>query len=142
MIDLSQISDEELNKEYWRRVNARRQSKSSGRPKVLRPCQKCGVKFGFNELRAHQPKCTGAVLTHRAAGKAPMTIRQARGRLMASLGPHAWIERATNNGRRFYTAGIGASILVDKSHESTSPEKTLNLALSIDREVNKNESIQ
>lgn len=58
-LDLSLVSDEDLNREYWRRVRANLPGKDlGGRPKNLKPCPKCGEQFGFRELRAHQPGCT------------------------------------------------------------------------------------
>jgi hypothetical protein len=39
--------------EYARRL---RLGKSS-RPKILRPCHKCGVDYGARDLRAHIPTC-------------------------------------------------------------------------------------
>lgn len=59
-IDLSRISDEDINREYWRRIEARRQAGAplaSGRPKKLRRCPSCGQMFGGAELRKHQPTC-------------------------------------------------------------------------------------
>ena len=35
-------------------------SETSGRPKVEKPCPKCGQMFGARELRAHLPKCIQA----------------------------------------------------------------------------------
>lgn len=70
MIDLSLVSDEEINREYWRRVNARRNRTvfTGGRAKVLRPCPTCGEMFGARELRAHQKDCASTRIknpTHR-----------------------------------------------------------------------------
>ena len=55
MIDLTQLSDEEINREYWRRVHARRVS--SGRPKKMQACPSCGLEFATAELRKHRPFC-------------------------------------------------------------------------------------
>jgi hypothetical protein len=57
MIDLTRVSDEEINREYWRRVRTHRVS--SGRPKKILPCPTCGKQCGARELREHKPQCTG-----------------------------------------------------------------------------------
>ena len=54
--DLSLVSDEELHREYWRRIRARH-ANQGGRPKKLRPCPKCGQQLGTKELEKHAPSC-------------------------------------------------------------------------------------
>ena len=44
--------------EVARRNNLRRRIKSGGRPKVLRPCTKCGEQMGARDLIRHAPSCT------------------------------------------------------------------------------------
>jgi hypothetical protein len=51
--DLRSIPDEQFQSEAGRR----RGTSSSRRAKVLRPCPKCGAKFGARELKAHLPQC-------------------------------------------------------------------------------------
>jgi hypothetical protein len=49
-------TDQELApyaREYMRRLRAGH----TARPKVLRPCPKCGRPFGARELRKHIPDC-------------------------------------------------------------------------------------
>lgn len=59
MTDLTEIPDADINKEYWRRIHAKRVTvPGSGRQKKLRPCPKCGEQFGGREIRAHIAKCT------------------------------------------------------------------------------------
>lgn len=56
--DLSLVSDEDLNREYWKRVRARREvNTGGGRTKTLRPCPTCGEPFGAREMRAHRSEC-------------------------------------------------------------------------------------
>jgi len=61
MIDLTQVPDSELGREWMRRVNEKRRAKGTpaagGRKKVLRPCPKCGGQFGKRELRVHKRDC-------------------------------------------------------------------------------------
>ena len=58
-IDLTAIPDEDLTREYMRRLNERR-ARGGGRPAVLQPCPKgCGQEFGVRDLRTHIPRCTG-----------------------------------------------------------------------------------
>lgn len=52
-IDLSKIPYEQLASELARRNAAMRTEHRGGRPKVLRPCPKCGVKLGTRELSTH-----------------------------------------------------------------------------------------
>jgi hypothetical protein len=42
-----------LAEEVGKRNNARRKIHAGGKPKVLRPCKKCGAMFGARELRKH-----------------------------------------------------------------------------------------
>ena len=56
MIDLTTIPDDDLTREYMRRINARRK-RAGGRPVVLTPCKFCGQEFGFNDMRVHVPQC-------------------------------------------------------------------------------------
>lgn len=37
--------------------NSRRKVQAGGRPKVLKPCPKCGVSFGAREMAKHIPQC-------------------------------------------------------------------------------------
>lgn len=53
MIDLSKIPDADILREA-----ARRQGRRGGRPKVMRPCPKCGEVMGALKLKAHVPRCT------------------------------------------------------------------------------------
>jgi hypothetical protein len=50
-----------LLSEAARRSNAKRKVHSGGsnggRPKVLKPCPKCGDTFGAREMAKHIPKC-------------------------------------------------------------------------------------
>lgn len=56
---LAAIPDEDLTREYMRRLNERR-ARGGGRPAVLQPCPKgCGQEFGVRDLRTHIPRCTG-----------------------------------------------------------------------------------
>lgn len=126
VIDLSALSDEVISAEYWRRINARRTAKRTGRKKVLNPCPKCGVKFGVMELRAHTPKCD--VELPRVRSK---SINEARASLRANLGPHAWVSRELQNGRYIYTAGIGPKALVDESHQATTAAQAVGIALVV-----------
>jgi len=55
---LKQVPYRLLAAENGRRSNARRRKLSGGRPKVLRPCAKCGEQMGARELIRHAPTCT------------------------------------------------------------------------------------
>jgi hypothetical protein len=55
---LSAFTDEEIFREAGRRMRAK--AVNPPRAKVLRPCPKCGDKFGFRELRVHKPQCKGS----------------------------------------------------------------------------------
>lgn len=57
MVDLTQVPDEDITREYMRRHNARRNTKNAGRPMVFRPCPTCGEPFPAAELRKHKPIC-------------------------------------------------------------------------------------
>jgi hypothetical protein len=46
-----------LAKEMGSRNSLKRRVYSGGKPKVLRPCTKCGVEFGARALAAHKPRC-------------------------------------------------------------------------------------
>ena len=52
--DLSTIPDTEFYSEAGRRRQRLRKEDHGGRPKKLKPCPKCGAKFGARELRAHK----------------------------------------------------------------------------------------
>jgi hypothetical protein len=52
---LASVPDQEITREYMRRLNLRR--KRIGNPKVLRPCQWCGLELGAREMRQHIPNC-------------------------------------------------------------------------------------
>jgi hypothetical protein len=59
-IDLTTIPDEDLNREYMRRLNLRRDrsgSAAGGRPSILRPCRYCGKTFNVRGMREHLPVC-------------------------------------------------------------------------------------
>lgn len=49
------------SKKDWRAWGkaARAMQTEPPRPKVLRPCPKCGREFGARELREHKPRCVG-----------------------------------------------------------------------------------
>jgi hypothetical protein len=56
--DMSTIPDDVLWAEVGRRRVAVRPADSGhGKPKVLRPCPDCGIKFGAREMKAHRPRC-------------------------------------------------------------------------------------
>lgn len=56
--DLSQFTDEEIQREAARRRRANQTTPP--RAKILRPCPKgCGEKFGVREMRVHIPQCQG-----------------------------------------------------------------------------------
>lgn len=38
--------------------NKARKVHAGGRPKVLKPCPKCGASFGAREMAKHIPQCT------------------------------------------------------------------------------------
>jgi hypothetical protein len=57
---LQEVPFDLLATEYNRRVaKMRKASDATGRPRVLRPCPKCGKEFGARALRAHAPGCGG-----------------------------------------------------------------------------------
>lgn len=58
-LDLTTIPHAELAREWVRRLNLKRDPKRAGRPKLLRPCPKCGGMFGAEDLRRHKPRCDG-----------------------------------------------------------------------------------
>jgi hypothetical protein len=51
---LKKVPKKLLLSEVGRRNNAARKLNSGGRPKVLRPCPKCGIPFGARELLRHK----------------------------------------------------------------------------------------
>lgn len=53
--DMASIPDDVLASEVGRRRVAKRKTagKGGGRPKVLRPCPRCGEMLGAAEMRAH-----------------------------------------------------------------------------------------
>lgn len=55
--DLSTIPDSALKSEWARRSVAKRTTHAGGKPKVMRPCPKCGKPFGAREMVAHKPHC-------------------------------------------------------------------------------------
>ena len=135
MIDLSQLSDEEINREYWRRVNARRDRslKPGGRPAVLRLCPHCGDKFGAAELRTHKPGCKASQAEKPApeASQGPaIRLSEARRRLQDALGPHAWMNRITSRpGHYAYVSSLGPVDIVTASDAAASPARCLELTL-------------
>jgi hypothetical protein len=50
---LTSVPYKHLAAEVGRRNNDKRRVHGGGRPKVLRPCPKCGVQFGARELASH-----------------------------------------------------------------------------------------
>jgi hypothetical protein len=54
--DLTTIPDEPLYSEVGRRNSEKREVKSGGRPKKLKKCKHCGIRFGAREMRQH--RCT------------------------------------------------------------------------------------
>jgi hypothetical protein len=57
MIDLTLIPDEDLKREYMRRLNATRR-RAGGRPVQMKPCPNCGSRFPATALRlVHLPQC-------------------------------------------------------------------------------------
>lgn len=57
MIDLSQVSDEEIKAEYFRRLGASRANRAGGPKEKPRACEICGQSFGARRLRVHTPAC-------------------------------------------------------------------------------------
>ena len=60
MWDLRLVPDEEITREYQRRLNLRRNRRGSaagGQPKKNRPCPHCSLPFGTREWRLHVPRC-------------------------------------------------------------------------------------
>lgn len=51
---LQKVPTKLLLAEAGRRSNAKRKVYAGGRPKVLRPCLKCGKSFGARELLRHK----------------------------------------------------------------------------------------
>lgn len=57
MIDLTAVPDEDLKREYMRRLNATRR-RAGGRPTITKPCPNCGESFTATNLRlVHLPQC-------------------------------------------------------------------------------------
>lgn len=52
---LSRYTDTEIATEHGKRMRAKQAEPP--RAKVIRPCPRCGVKFGARDLRAHLPTC-------------------------------------------------------------------------------------
>ena len=73
MIDLSKVPDEDLKREYMRRLNARRR-RSGGRSLVNRPCQFCGKEFGAREMRVHIPQCKQEIMTNPKTALVGLTV--------------------------------------------------------------------
>jgi hypothetical protein len=57
-VDLTQVPDADITREYMRRFNARRK-RAGGRKPILKPCELCGESFGVAELKYHTPRCPG-----------------------------------------------------------------------------------
>jgi hypothetical protein len=55
--DMSTIPDDVLWAEVGRRRVGMRPKGVGGRPKSKNACPYCNDVFGFNELRAHKPRC-------------------------------------------------------------------------------------
>lgn len=56
-MDLTLIPDEDLKREYMRRLNATRR-RAGGRPVQLKSCPNCGKQFPATQLRlVHLPQC-------------------------------------------------------------------------------------
>jgi hypothetical protein len=130
-LDLSQVSDEDLKREFMRRFNQRR-TRSGGRPRKLRLCPYCGGKFGAVELRVHKPVCESkpAAAAAPEASQGPrMAIAEARAKLQAHLGPHAWMSRAKNHTGYVYVSGLGPVELVSLSDNVATPARCLKLTL-------------
>jgi hypothetical protein len=54
---LKNVPKKILLSEVGRRNNESRRIHSGGRPKVLKPCPKCGTSFGAREMAKHIPQC-------------------------------------------------------------------------------------
>ena len=60
-IDLTQVPDEDLKREYMRRLNATRR-RGGGRPVQMKACPNCGSSFPATTLRlVHLPECRRVV---------------------------------------------------------------------------------
>jgi hypothetical protein len=59
--DMTSIPDDVLMSEFQRRRSAKRETygAGTGRPKIMRPCSKCGVKYCATDMRPHLRTCTG-----------------------------------------------------------------------------------
>ena len=55
---LKTVPHDLLLSELGRRRSRARQNLAGGRPKILRPCPKCGQEFGARDLAHHIPYCT------------------------------------------------------------------------------------
>jgi hypothetical protein len=59
--DISTVPDDVLMSEFQRRRSSKRETygAGTGRPKIMRPCPKCGVEFSATDMRPHVRTCTG-----------------------------------------------------------------------------------
>ena len=55
MLDLAHLTDAQIYSEAAKR---RARNPGTGRPRVLKPCPKCGGQFGVMDLRKHIPRCS------------------------------------------------------------------------------------
>jgi hypothetical protein len=89
-LDLSLIPDEDLRREYMRRLNATRR-RAGGRPVQLKACPNCGEQFSSTNLRlVHLPQCRREV--------DPRAIREAMNRSLLKGGPSVYAADTVGRG--------------------------------------------
>jgi hypothetical protein len=113
-IDPATIPDEVVFFEASRRRSLMRKT-FGARPKVLRPCPKCGEEFGARELREHLTECKPVWIIGRRIGSAPFRrIWRGTNKPEAVKQFHALEAKLTSGGLRLIRPDGRTELIVNK----------------------------